>query len=297
MLLVGLIGAAVPCVALGMLLFGTRHEQRSNPVIDIRCGPTRLRFEERVKPRNFYGLTYRQVLTVAGARDEGVLIDEGPHEGAVYSGRMYSPDEGFLLFGPFEGRGIERSTYHSNAWDIFVHPERFSMPDYGAIAACIQKNIPAIDAAYDRPRGTEPPPDEDRRVRLTSILRADWDPGFSGCGKKVTGRRFDCEDRRVYLKSVPPRNILMCRTDVEYFDGYRNDIIGRISEDQGQLEIRGPGFGGTESGEPYSGENSGVKALVGPDWENLYRNCRDASGKSLFDYFAVKPWQGGLEGE
>jgi hypothetical protein len=165
--------------------------------------------------------------------------------------------------------------------DIFVDPSRFSTAEYMGIRACLEKNLPAIDAAFGRPlfEGDYVP-----GFRFRAILYRAYEDNFAFCGPQTLGQRFDCYGGQAYIKTVLPGGLQLCRAGSNATNA--KDFIGRLSPDGSSVMLRAPGSMG-----PANHPDYGLKTLAGPDWRGFYSTCRDARGKSLFDYFKIKPWK------
>lgn len=186
----------------------------------------------------------------------------------------------FHLFPPLDNKARARPDVH-HLQDIFIDPAVFSAAEYEGIKACVEKNLPAIDAAFDRPLfdGEYVP-----RLRLRSILYRAYEDGFAFCGEETLGLRFDCAGGRAYIKTVLPGGLQLCRAGSRATNA--KDFIGRLSADGRSVKLRAPGSTG-----PADHPDYGLKTLAGPDWRGFYSTCRDREGKNLFDHFKTEPWQ------
>jgi len=131
-----------------------------------------------------------------------------------------------------------------------------------------------------------------RYPQITGTLYTARDNGFTQCGGRTLGRRWDCADKRGYIKTFmndSEGNLLLCRRRPAPSPGEsappvieglseRRMTMGVLSTDQTVVFLR----------EPTSYERESV--LPGEDPKRYYATCRDASGKSLFDVLEPLPY-------
>jgi hypothetical protein len=250
-------------------------------VIDLDCGDVKLQFEEN----EFYGppdmpLSHFPKLYMSDGLLPRRLVDSLYHNEVMKAYELLAPEDEFFLFPPVNGKIRPKAEkYHPR--DIFVDPGEFSPGEFSRIEACLIKNLPRIDLAFDRPLF------EDGYVsslRLRSIIYRKYEDNYRFCGDKVLGKKFDCEGGQAYIKTITPRDLQLCRPGTTNTNMV--DLIGHISADQLSMQLRGPGSAGPADHPMY-----GLKALAGPDWKAFYKTCRDTEGKNIFDYFKVEPWK------
>ena len=250
-------------------------------VTSVDCGEFRLQFEvnEFRGPPDMPLSRFPKLFLLRGTLPK-LQVDRLDHRYRVEMYGLLSPGDKFRLFPPLDGKARAKPARH-HLRDIFVDPEVFSAGDYDRIEACLGKNLPAIDAAFDRPMfdGDYVP-----AYRLRSTVYRRFEHDYADCGDKVLGKRFDCYGGQAYIKTILPNGLQLCRPGSAVTNS--SDLIGRISRDQRSMQLRAPGSGGPADHPEY-----GLKALAGPDWKGFYGACRDASGKNIFDYLAQEPWK------
>lgn len=250
-------------------------------VIDLDCGEMKLQFEEN----EFYGppdmpLSHFPKLYMTMGGLPRVKVDSLYHGGVLEAYQLLAPEDKFLLFPAVDGKARPKADkYHPR--DIFVDPAVFSPGQYDRIKACLAKNLPAIDAAFDRPLFKD---GYVSSLRLRSVIYRKYEDNYRFCGDKVLGKRFNCYGGQAYIKTTTPRDLQLCRPGTTNTNMV--DHIGRISGDKRSMQLRGPGSAGPSAHPLY-----GLKSLAGPDWKGFYETCRDASGKNIFDYFKAETWK------
>jgi hypothetical protein len=271
----------VNILPLAALLLGGCYRNNFETVIALDCGGMQLQIEEnefRGPPDMPLSRFPKLYMRVGGL--PRVQVDTLYHWGVTEVYGLLPPEDKFFRFPAVDGKIRPKADkYHPR--DVFVDPAVFSPGQYEGIRACLSKNIPAIDAAFDRPLF------EDGYIsslRLRSIIYRPYEDNYRFCGDKVLGKRFDCRGGQAYIKTVTPRGLQLCRPGTDNTN--LSDLIGRISSDQRSVQLRGPGSEGPADHPMY-----GLKALAGPDWKSFYETCRDPAGKTIFDYFREEPWK------
>ncbi|OGR66460.1 MAG: hypothetical protein A2X30_04720 [Elusimicrobia bacterium GWB2_63_16] len=250
-------------------------------VTTVDCGELRLQFEiNEFRGPPDMPLSHFPKLYLLRSGLPRVEVDKLYARNRIEIPDLLEPEADFHFFPPLNGKDRAVPARH-HLRDIFVDPQVFSAGDYDRIKACLDKNLPAIDAAFDRPMfGGDYVPAH----RLRSIVYRRYEDDYSFCGDEVLGKRFDCYGGQAYIKTTLPNGLQLCRPGSVVTNSL--DLIGRISRDQRSAQLRAPGSGG-----PANHPDYGLKALAGPDWKGFYGTCRDASGKNIFDYFAQEPWK------
>jgi hypothetical protein len=270
----------LPLAAAALALAGC-YRNVDETVITVDCGATALEFtvnEFRGPPD--MPLSHFPKLSLLRTGLPPVLADRlyGKRRVEVYA--HLPADDKFHLFPPLDNKARARPAVH-HLQDIFIDPAVFSTTEYEGIKTCVEKNLPAIDAAFDRPLfdGEYIP-----RLRLRAILHRAYEDGFAFCGEETLGLRFDCSGGRAYIKTVLPGGLQLCRAGSRATNA--KDLIGRLSADGRSAQLRAPGSTG-----PADHPDYGLKTLAGPDWRGFYAACRDREGKNLFDHFKTEPWK------
>ncbi|HSP14621.1 MAG TPA: hypothetical protein VLV78_07710 [Thermoanaerobaculia bacterium] len=264
----------VPLLLLVVLLGCDNRKRWTNPILDVNCGKLKLHFEERVEHIGFpAGVT---------SFTPALLMDDGSGWRAVNARGEHSSPSGYtsLLaatarFHRFPSRPDE-DAYHHSTWVLYVDPAVISEAEYDAVCACVDANISAIDAAWDKPRN----PTEnfglstERRFRMHAALRIKYDPRFSYADRTTLGVLWDCPSHAAIKTGVPDELVFFSTKDT--FVG----VIGRISRDEKHAEL-------------YSFRQliPAVQRIVGQNYKEFYGQCRNARGKTLYETLAPVDWK------
>jgi hypothetical protein len=278
--------AALALLAWGASAACTKHE--THVLLDLDCGPLKVRFEERAQ-KSFSNTTW-DLLLLAGKGGRFVEVDRADHRGGAekYS-RLLPAEMGFRAFPFDDARPRDESYNRSSLWGVFAKPSAVSGPDYDALASCLAANAKAVDHALaSRPGEGNLSAWPDRRPQISSIVRAAYDREYDLCGPKTVGARWTCGAGEGYIKTrlgtSGGGSFILCTTEprkserlasltVTYIPN--GMLVGNDAADQSAVFLRKPD---TTS---YEYET----LLAGKDAKAYYASCRDQSGRAFFDTF------------
>ena len=261
-------------------------------LLDLACGPLKLRFEEKTTSNISVTLWNEVLLRESGGKwvPVGPLgVGYGHGFGPETFSRLLAPDLAYhaIPFDQARPRNDRRP-----GWTVFVDPATVTRGDYEAISACLASNAAGIDHALGATRrdGGTPSDSAFRYLQVTGTIYGRYDEGFARCGGQTLGVRWDCADRRAYIKTIAYDQIgqlRLCQIDPTPAPGQTpfplmgsgDMTVASITDDQVWIYLQ----------EPTSWERE--KALHGQDARTYYATCRDAAGKTIFDAFKVAPAQ------
>jgi hypothetical protein len=241
----------------------------TSPVLELRCGATRLRFEERGRDQGFPSgaLSFTPALLMNDGSGWVVATEQGAHAGPQAYARLLPAAAGLHLFPGNAGR--------TPPWVLFVDPAAVNDTQYAAICRCLDANVNAVDAAWDRTRPPAKYFDSQRRLRIASMVHVRYDDRFNGPDRTTLGARWECPGG-TFLKTEPPDSVSHCVA------GQFCISMGRISDNASTVTLY-----------PPSSLGPAMSRIAGPDPQRFYGQCRDASGRSLFDTLRPAPWKSG----
>jgi hypothetical protein len=261
---------------------------RLDTIIELDCGPLRIRFQEQVKEVNSLAgvRSYTELLHIN--RGEGWQLADSA--GATGSSGHRGGPEGYsgLLPADLSYRALpfddetRPDTPSRSRWGVFLDPKVVSREDYEVVSQCVAKNLKEIDAAFDAPRKGEAPRDPDQRRRLSSLVHAAFDDEMNMCGEKTIGRRWECPGGGYVKTRLTSPHLILCANEqpestfmVTRFPV--GMIVGAISPDQKQVEL----WKADPSSHDYR------LLLAGKDPGAYYASCRDRGGRGLLETFAA----------
>jgi len=256
---------------------------RIDVILDIDCGPVKLRFQERRHVVDSFAgvVSYASEFLVDGGSGYRVADTAGHREGPEAYSTLLDPSVGYSKF-PLDldrrPRGASRSP-----WGLFVDPAAVPRAAYDRTAPCLAGRLDAIDAAFMKPRREgEPVSDPDQRRQITSIVYTAYRGEFETCGEPTLGSRWSCPGGAYIKTALSPRPILCAQnqplstTSVTTFPIGMN--VGEISMDQKSITIWEP-----------DRNSHDYRAIEGMDPVVFYAQCRDARGRGFLEVFAPSP--------
>jgi hypothetical protein len=241
---------------LAVLLTGcTRHYDTD--VISLPCGPAQLVVHERYT-RHFSHSTVRFELRLVTGRQYR-LVDELHTFVSLYVRPAAAADYQVLRTAPIEPPASVDPAWR--LWAVHVSPHRFSRAEYEQIYQTLASNLPAIDAAFARQRGSHVWLDYERQARLVST------------------RYTDCAAlRKVYVGPEP------FRVEVDPVGGvtlqYPHETIStmRVTTGIGLIVDNGKTLLALPAPTDGSSRNW--------SWADV-RQCRDERGRTVLDDFTL----------
>ena len=269
---------AAPLGALALAGCGVR--EWTTPIATVDCGTTKLRFEEHGSYLGFPAGSWSFTPALLMNQGDGwKLVDgRGAHEGPSGYDSLLPSTSGFHVFVRPPGRARQDDDVHS-PWVIYANPSEIDDAHYSALSACIETNLAAIDAAWEKKRYPERFFEQatDRRLRITSIIHLAHDP-LVGAGRSYEDRttnevRWDCPGG-AFIRATPPDSLELCKR------GVACGQIGRISEDQTSARLY-----------PWSYLIPAAKRMTGPEYKAFYGKCVDSAGRSFYDVLKPVDWE------
>ena len=242
----------------------------TNPVAEIRCGATTLRFEERVEDMGFPSgaIFFHPALLMNDGHGWKVVDDAGSHDSPAALSSFLPAGASLHVFQGAANRWDDR--YHTPPWTLYVDPKAITLAEYAGVTSCIDANVDAIDAAWDRKRRPEENFDlsTERRRRVDSIVHIAYDR-FHYPERVALGAIWDCPGGK-FLRTETPDLVTLCSPDDMC------GVIGRVSEDQKSIAL-------------YAWQDliPFVQRITGTNYRAFYGTCRDSAGRSFYD--ALKP--------
>ena len=137
------------------------------PVADLSCGPTRLRFEVRRHETGFPAgaVSYTPIVSMNDGSGWTTVDDYGSHVTPYGYARLLPRHVDLRLYRVYE---IGAYDWRLEPWAIYADPATITNAEYNAVSACVQANVPVLDAAFDRVPS-------DRRYRVASMLHVPHD--------------------------------------------------------------------------------------------------------------------------
>lgn len=264
-----------------LCLAGCGSKKWTTPIATIDCGTMKLRFEERGIDRGFPSgaRSFIPALLMNQGAGWQLVDDIGVHEGPSGYSSLLPPTSGFHVFAR-SPNGESEDDYHHPPWVIYANPSEINDAQYTALSACIETNLAAIDAAWEKERDPKENFDlaTDRRVRISSILHLAHDQpvtaNHSFAARRTTDVLWNCPDG-TFIKATPPDALDLCSESADVCGQ-----IGRVSRDQTRARLY-----------PWSYLIPATQRVTGPGYEDFYGSCRDAAGRSLYDTLKPVAWK------
>jgi hypothetical protein len=271
--------ALLLAVALGLQGCETRT---TTVLLDLACGPLKLRFEERARDSISVTLWNEVLLYDRGAG--WVEIDDNHYHraGPERLPRLLGAELAFHAF-PFDEkkRPADGSYYGRSRWGIFADPARVSRADHDAIAACLQSRLPDIDRALaNRPGSPSLDAWPDRRPQISSMVRVAFDPEYRLCGPKTLGQRWECAGGGYVKTRIGDDEPFILCTAKPRGGGFvpNGMVVGDLSPDGRSVVLRPP----DRTSDEYE------KLLQGKDLRAYYATCKDGTGRGFLEAFPAE---------